>query len=84
MIRLLVFLHDNWVGVILLMTLLVFLAWLMGYLLNGFYGYKFDLQSCWAGFGAIATAAGAGWGKWFVDSKLNSIAGEMPSRKDVM
>ncbi|MBU2701916.1 hypothetical protein Ga0466249_003043 [Sporomusaceae bacterium BoRhaA] len=78
LLRMLNVLHDNWVGIILFMTLLTFFAWLFGYVLNGLYSYKFDLASCWAGFGAIATAAAAGCGRWWIDSRENSKQGEMP------
>ena len=46
----------------------------MGYILNGFYDYKFDLTSCWVGFSAIS----AGVIKYFIDSWLNSQRGNMP------
>ena len=74
------FLHDNWVGVILTMTLILFFVYLYAFFRNGHYGEHYDLSSCWAGVGAIATAAAAGWGKWVVDSTLNSIDGQMPNK----
>lgn len=74
-------LHDNWVGMVLLMTSCTFLAWLGGYLLNGFYGFKFDLASCWAGFGAIATAGLTGCGKCWIESKNHLKHGELPRGK---
>jgi hypothetical protein len=71
-------LHDNWLGVILIMSVTTFLFWTIGYFANGLFGYHFDLASCWAGMGAIATAAVAGWGKFWVLGKYCSKEGEMP------
>lgn len=76
------FLHDNWVGIIFIMTLILFFAWLAGYIANGLYNCRFDLSSCWAGVGSIASAGVLGWGKWFVDSRENSPPGEMPNKMD--
>lgn len=75
------FLHDNWVGVILTMTLILFFVYLYAFFRNGHYGERYDLASCWAGVGAIAAAAATGWGKWIVDSKLNSVDGQMPAKQ---
>ncbi|CUH97152.1 putative membrane protein [Propionispora sp. 2/2-37] len=74
------FLHDNWVGVILTMTLILFFVYLYAFFRNGEGGAHFDLVSCWTGVGAIATAAAAGWGKWVVDSKYNSVGGQKPDQ----
>jgi hypothetical protein len=75
------FLYNNWVGMVLLMTTCTFFAWLGGYILNGICGFKFDLASCWAGFGAIATAGLTGCGKCWIDRNDNSKFSEMSSRK---
>lgn len=73
-------LHNNWLGIVLVMTITTFLFWAVGYFANGLYNRHFDLASCWAGMGAIATAAAAGFGKWWVDGKFNSIEGTMPNQ----
>ncbi len=75
------FLHDNWLGVILVMTITTFIFWAIGYFANGLFGMHFDLASCWAGMGAIATAAAAGCGKWWVDSTKNSDPGKIPEQR---
>ena len=66
--------QANFVALILISTLVVLGLWAMGYILNGFYDYKFDLTSCWVGFSAIS----AGVIKYFIDSWLNSQRGNMP------
>lgn len=73
-------LHNNWLGVILIMTITTFIFWAVGYIANGLYSYHFELGSCWAGMGAIATAGATGFGKWWVDSKDNSQPGKMPTQ----
>ena len=83
MIKFFNILHDYWVGVILTMTLILFAAWLFAFFRNGKCGAHYELASCWAGVGAIATAAATGWGKWIQDSKYNSKPGEMPIQGDV-
>ena len=72
------YIHDRWLSVILLMTLILFFVWLFAFFANGLFNCHFDLSSCWAGVGAITAAATAGWGKWLVDSWLNTNQGEKP------
>lgn len=60
------------------MTITTFLFWAVGYVANGLFDKHFDLGSCWAGFGAIATASAAGFGKLWVIGKYCSKEGEMP------
>ena len=72
------FLHNSWMGVILTMTLALFFVYLFAFFRNGHWGEHYDLASCWAGVGAIASAAAAGYGKWWADSKYNSGDGQMP------
>lgn len=74
------FLHDNWVGVILTMTLTLFFVYLYAFFRNGHYGEHYDLASCWSGVGAIAAAAATGYGKWWTDSKYNSGDGQKPDQ----
>lgn len=74
------FLHNNWVGVILTMTLVLFFVYLYAFFRNGEYGAHYDLTSCWAGVGAIASATAAGYGKWWADSKYNSVDGQKPNQ----
>lgn len=76
------FLYSNWVGVILTMTLILFFVYLYAFFRNGEGGAHYDLASCWAGVGAIATAAAVGWGKWVVDSKWNTRPGVMPDQEE--
>lgn len=47
--------------------------------MNGFFGKAFDLQSCWTGITAIATASVTTLGNHFINSKYNSKSGENPN-----
>lgn len=74
-------------GIVILsfMVIAIAFSWLFGYWAGGLYGMKFDLQSCWAGLGAIVTGigsiltmAGISLGKHYIDSKFNSPIGDSP------
>lgn len=61
------------------------LSWLAGFWLNGYYGFHFELASCWQGLsiaiGAIPTVWGlsaTGIAKYKTDSIHNSKDGVMP------
>ena len=67
--------------------LLVLVSWGIGFYLNGFFGYKFDLGSIWQGIGvcisalgSLMTMAGVNLGKKYIDSKYNSPQGEKPTK----
>lgn len=78
--------QANWLALVIFLTVLwcvmllvVAGSWLVAFWLNGLFGYKFELGSCWQGVGAIAAAfagiiglAKAGWTKWLIDSEHNS------------
>lgn len=84
--------EAHWISLVVATTtallvclVLAYLSWLVGYWCNGLLGTHFDLNSCWAGIGAIGTGmlsvagmAGAAWSKYKVDSALNSAPGEPP------
>lgn len=60
-------------------------TWWIAFLLNGLYGYKFELNSCWQGvtvagvaLGSIFALAKAAWTKYDTDSKNNSAEQQMP------
>ena len=71
-------------------------CWLFGYWANALKGLKFDLGSCWqgigivvGGFGSIVAMAKACWTKddidtkkYDIDSKYNSITGQMPKKEE--
>ena len=68
---------------------LVLLSWLVGFWMNGLYGFHFELQSCWSGLGAIAAGAGSvlamagiNMGRHYIDSKFNSQIGHRPDLTD--
>jgi len=50
----------------------------MGYIANGFYGTKFDLNSVWAGVAAISAAGVISLGRHWTDSAYNSLPGKPP------
>lgn len=54
-------------------------CWAVGYFANALYGYKFELASCWAGFGAIGGAGVLATIKYCMDSWKNSPEDEMPA-----
>lgn len=69
--------------------MLVGFSWLLGFWLNGLFGFKFELASCWQGLtmviGAIPslyTLSKSGLGKYRVDSELNSKLGERPTHNE--
>ena len=73
---------------ILFFILLVLFSWAVGFYMNGFFGFKFELNSVWQGLGACITAisglltlAGVNLAKHYVDSRYNSAAGEKPKNE---
>jgi len=72
------FLSDNWVGVIIIMVIALFLFWSIGYFCNAIYSTKFELSSCWAGVVAVCGTGVLGLGKYYTDSKHNSEQGKAP------
>lgn len=75
------FLRDHWSGVVLTMTLILFLSALFGYWYQGVTKNVWDMTAMWAGVTAIGAAAATGYGKLWADSKYNSLLGEMPESK---
>lgn len=67
------------IGFGLFAALVVLLSWLIGYWLNGLYGMKFDINSCWQGISACGMGL-VGLMKWLVDSTKNSPAGQYPAQ----
>lgn len=74
---------------ILFSVLFVLLSWFVGFYMNGFFGFKFELSSVWQGLGACVTAisglltlAGVNLAKHYVDSRYNSAQGEKPARRE--
>jgi len=74
--------------IILFLVVCVLFSWFVGFYANGFWGYKFELNSVWQGLGACVTAisglltvAGVQLGKHYVDSRYNSAAGEKPTSR---
>lgn len=72
----------------ILWSLFLFLlagTWWVAFILNGAYGYHFELGSCWQGVTVAGTAlvsifglAKASWTKYDTDSKQNTSQGQMP------
>lgn len=74
---------KNNIGIIcisfgLLAASTVLLSWFIGYWLNGIFGMKFDINSCWQGIGACGMGL-VGLMKWLVDSTKNSPLGMPPN-----
>lgn len=66
------------IGGVIGALLLLFIFWTIGYFANALYGYKFDLQSCWAGLSTIGSAGFMALLKWLIDSIWNSDKGTKP------
>jgi len=58
--------------------LFLFLSWGFGYYANALWGTKFELQSCWAGVGAITGGGVLAAVKYITDSLANSERGCNP------
>ena len=71
-------LAKRWIESTMIMVLILFLLFCLGYICNGFWGYQFDLNTIWTGLGAISAASITGLGKYFLDSKYNTKDGEKP------
>jgi len=59
---------------------MIFGLWMMGYLLNGFYGMAFQLESSIAAIGAVSSAGILSLIRYVTDSKLNSAIGSSPTK----
>ena len=70
------FLEENWTGIIFTQSFFLVLSALAGYWMQGINDGKWDIAAMWTGIGAIATAAAAAYGKWFVIGKYNTAPGE--------
>lgn len=73
------FLEEHWTGIIFTQTCALVASALAGFWIQGVEQGKWDLAAMWTGVGAIATAAAAAWGKWFVISKYNTEGGQPAS-----
>lgn len=62
----------------LMAAFFVVFSWLAGYWLNGLYGMKFQIDSCWQGVSACGIGL-VGLLKWLIDSSKNSPIGEPPA-----
>lgn len=72
------FLANNWIGVVICMVITLFVFWIVGYFANGLLGYKFEIGSIWQGILALSGPGVIGIAKYYVDSKHNSIPGQIP------
>jgi len=72
------YIAEKWVGVVILMVIALFLFWSIGYFCNAIYLTKFELASCWIGVTAICGTGVLGLGKYYTDSKHNSEQGKAP------
>lgn len=70
------YIKTHWLQLIILALLLVFVLWAVGYISNGLFGTKFELQSCWQGLSTVGSAGFLAALKYLIDSWLNSPKGE--------
>ena len=64
--------------IIMIMMTIMFGLYIMGFLLNGFKGYNFNLDSIWAGITAIGAGGLLQFGNYTIDSLYNSPKGQPP------
>lgn len=57
---------------------LLFVLYVMGYCLNGFWGFRFELGSVWQGISALSGSGVLAMCKYIVDSWANSSRGVSP------
>lgn len=88
LVRYAVFISNNWLVILASAVLLIICLWVMGYYMNGMYGTKFELASCWIGIAALTAVTVIGFGKellahvtYYVDSRFNTNQGEKPADK---
>lgn len=64
----------------MVMVIITFFLFMLGFLLNGFYPdkYKFDLKALLGMIGTITTGSITMMVKHYIDSKFNSSPGTMP------
>ena len=70
------YLEKHWTGIILTQSFALVLSALAGYWIQGIKEGHWDITSMWTGVGAVATAAAAAYGKWFVIGKYNKPIGQ--------
>jgi len=70
---------ENWAGIVIIMVMVLFLCWLLGYFLNALAGFKFELNSVWSGIAALASGSVAILAKYYTDSKFNTLPGHSPN-----
>lgn len=73
-----IFNNKTWVKILMSMITFLYLLYILGYLLNGFCHYNFDLSSIWAGITAIGAGGFFQLGNYAIDSLYNSPAGKPP------
>lgn len=73
-----IYIKTHWLELLILALLAVLLLWAIGYLSNGLFGTKFELQSCWAGLSTVGSAGFLAAVKYLIDSTKNSEQGQKP------
>lgn len=64
----------------LLAAAFVLISWGIGYYCNALFDMHFETASCWQGISAIGAGL-VGLFKWLIDSKLNTLDGQMPGQR---
>ena len=70
------YIEEHWTGIIFTQSFLLVTSALAGYWIQGIKTGHWDINSMWTGVGAVATAAAAAYGKWFVIGKYNTTPGQ--------
>ena len=84
-----IFISNNWLVILATSVIIILIAWMYGYIMNGEHGAKYELSSCWTGISVITAITVVGFGKelmahvtYYVDSKFNTNQGEKPKIGD--
>ena len=70
---------------LMIIVLIIIACYVLGFILNGFFGYKFELSTVWQGVTAVVTGIATLFNmnknyldKYKIDSELNSESGKAP------
>lgn len=77
-------LKRHFIETIAFMLILLFIFWSIGYFCNALFGMKFQIESCWAGFGTLGGAGVLGSIKYLADTFGNSERGKPINYEEVI
>lgn len=78
MLKIMLFVRQHIIELVACGLVTVFVLWAIGYVANGLFNAKFQLESCWAGMAAIGSTGLIALLKYLTDSWLNTDKGVKP------